>query len=181
MDKHVLDIYGLRQSFMEQDILICFNGPFSHSIIEEIGTAVRRYLETGTDAPTVTDVFAVFIELAQNLQNYTARFRERRDRPGLDAGVLVIGRSETSYVVSAGNTVERADLPDLVARLEELRGLDKAGLKALYKQRLRAERGPDGGAGLGLIDAARRATAPLSWEIRDIDENYGFFSLAVQI
>jgi hypothetical protein len=182
MEKAALDLYSLRRSFMDGDVLICFNGPFSHSIIEEIGVAVKRYLETETASRSaVSDVFAVFIELAQNMQSYTHKLRGRKDEAGLDAGTLAIGRHGESYAVSAGNMVEQADVGALASRLEELRTQDKQGLKAMYKERLHGPRLPEGGAGLGLIDVARRATRPLSWGFREIDDKYRFFSLSVTI
>ncbi|HET7838443.1 MAG TPA: SiaB family protein kinase, partial [Rectinemataceae bacterium] len=99
-----LDIYGLRKSLIESDILICFNGPFSHSIIEEIGTAVRRYLESdAAPSSAMTDVFAVFVELAQNVQAYTSSLRGADGGAGLDAGTLVIGRAGDRYALSSGN------------------------------------------------------------------------------
>ncbi len=176
------DIYGLRKSFVDGEILILFNGPFSHSIIEEIGIAVRRYLESeAASRSAVADVFSVFVELAQNVQAYTRKLRDRKESPGLDAGTLAIGRNGERYTVSAGNMVETADVPPLVEHLERLRGLDRAGLKTLYKEKLRVPRAAGEGAGLGLIEAARRASRPLSYELRPIDDRYQFFSLSVFI
>ena len=40
-----LDLFDMRGVFTRQEIMICFNGPFSRSIIEELGNAVKRYLE----------------------------------------------------------------------------------------------------------------------------------------
>jgi hypothetical protein len=51
----------------------------------------------------------------------------------------------------------------------------------LYKEKLRGPRLTGGGAGLGLVDVARRATQPLSWSFREIDDRYRFFSLSVII
>lgn len=182
MEQRATDIYGLRKSFVDGDILIFFNGPFSHSIIEEIGIAVRRYLESeAASRSAVADVFSVFVELAQNVQAYTRKLRDRKDGPGLDAGTLAIARSGERYTVSAGNMVECGDVAALSARLEELRGMDRSGLKALYKERLRAPRAPGSGAGLGLIEAARRASQPFSYDFRPIDDRYQFFSLSVLI
>ncbi|HTX72083.1 MAG TPA: SiaB family protein kinase [Rectinemataceae bacterium] len=176
------DLYRLRMSLMEDDILICFNGPFSHSIIEEIGLAIRSYLESGETPPSAsTDVFAVFVELAQNVQAYADRLKGVAGLRAFDAGTLVIGRTDARFFVSAGNVVARADMEPLAARLEALRGLDKDGLKRLYKERLRAPRASEGGAGLGLIDVARRASEPLRYRASEIDDRHLFFSLTVLV
>ncbi|MCX7634612.1 MAG: hypothetical protein N2Z74_02575, partial [Syntrophales bacterium] len=62
----IYDLRKLRDEFTAQGIMICFNGPFSQSIIAEIGKAVRRYLEgEELNKGIIMDVFAVYIELSQ--------------------------------------------------------------------------------------------------------------------
>lgn len=39
-----LDLLAMRESYTRQRILLCFNGPISRSLIEEIGHALRNYL-----------------------------------------------------------------------------------------------------------------------------------------
>jgi hypothetical protein len=177
-----LDIFELRKSLIDGNILICFNGPFSHSIIEEIGTAVKRYLESDSaSSSATTDVFAAFVELAQNLQAYTAALRGIEGGAGYDAGTLAIGRAGDRYYLSSGNAVKREDIEVLTQRLEELQGMDKDALKGFYKRRLREPRAGSAGAGLGLIDLARRSSGPFSYSIRDLDARFGFFSLTVVV
>ncbi|HET7839581.1 MAG TPA: DUF6272 family protein, partial [Rectinemataceae bacterium] len=69
------------------------------------------------------------------------------------------------------------DIGALTGRLEELRGMDKEALKGFYKRRLREPRTPGKGAGLGLIDVARRSAAPLDFSIRELGDRFGFLSL----
>lgn len=178
------ELHDLRQTLTRQGALLCFNGPFRHSIIEELGTAVKRYLETAeAQKSAVTDVFSVYVEATQNVRNYGARpdlTAEERER--LDGGIIVISRRGERYAVSSGNPVRRADGEALRQRLEELRGLDKAGLKARYKEQLRRELPPGArGAGLGLLDMARRATQPLEYALNPEDDHTAFFSLRVVI
>ena len=67
---------------------------------------------------------------------------------------------------------------DLRERLES--GLlDKAQLKAAYKEQLRKPRDADAvsGAGLGLIDIARKASEPLQASLRELSDGRAFISL----
>ena len=53
-----------------------------------------------------------------------------------------------------------------------------AGLKVLYKeQRRKPVMDNASGAGLGLIDMARKASQPLAYEVQEIDNNTAFFTL----
>ena len=177
-----LDLFDLRRAFNDRDVMICFNGPFSRSIIEELGNAVKRYLETEDVAKSaMMDVFSVYIEQTQNIRNYSGRTRTAEgERPASESAIVVIAREGDRYVVSSGNMVERADAAALVERLDRLRGLDPAGLKALYKEQLHKPR-EAAHAGLGLIDMARKACRPLAYSIRPIDDRHSFFSLHAAI
>ena len=84
-------------------------------------------------------------------------------------------------MVRSGNWVRTDHGDDLVRSLDALAACDKAGLKALYKERLHRESVPGQGAGLGLIDMARRTTAPLDYALKPEGDGYAFFSLQVVI
>jgi hypothetical protein len=174
------DLVALRNAFSKDGILITFNGPFTHSIIEEIGNAMKRYLEAEQcDRGAITDVFAVYIEQTQNVRNYLSRHEFEGESRN---SIVVISVASGSYIVSSGNVILKGDTAALAARLEEINGLDKDGLKRLYKERLRRERGPDDlGAGVGLIDIARRARGGLEYSFKALDAERDFFSLAVLV
>lgn len=172
-------LHDLKARLNGEGILICFAGEFSHGIIEELGKAVRKYLELeNLERSSLTDVFAVFVEQTQNVRNYAARKAALGNTAHtFQDAIVVIGKSGDHHVVSSGNVVERGDMVQAVAWIEELRGLDAAGLKAAYKKQLRREAEPGKGAGLGLIDMARRASQPLEYTVHDLDERYAFFTL----
>lgn len=176
-------LFDIRETFNRQQILICFNGPFSRSIIEELGNAVRSYMETQSIAKTaILDVFSVFVEQTQNVRNYLAGKAAAGDgASALDSGTVVIAREDERYVVTCGNVVDAADAAALVGRLDAIAGLDKAGLRALYKEQMRKPRDGAGSAGLGLIDMARKASSPLEYSVKPIDDRLAFFSLRVAV
>ena len=156
----VLDLFALRNVFEDQGVMICFSGPFSHSVIEDLGVAVKKYL-VSDDAPKdrLADVFAVFVEQAQNLKNYAAR--EELTEPShavYRSGTLAIAREGDRYVVGSGNLVRDEDAAGILKSLKVLAGLDACGLKQLYKNRLRRPTGGGSSAGLGFIDMARMAS-----------------------
>ena len=64
-------MFDLRERFDNEKILLCFNGPISRSLIEEIGNALRNYMKSEQASPAAAlDVFAVYIELTQNIRHY---------------------------------------------------------------------------------------------------------------
>jgi hypothetical protein len=188
-----LDLWDLRQKLDEANILICFNGPLSQSIIEQLGVAVKRYLEAEThNAGRLYDVFAVYIEQSQNIQNYTASKAVAQaasqtvslaELQRYDSATIAIGRlDDDHYLVTSGNPVAKSDLPPLTALLDALAKLDAEGLKACYREQRRRPR-EDGSpsAGLGLIDMARKSSRPLEYRVRDIDADTAYFHLTAVI
>jgi ribosomal protein L16/L10AE len=71
----------------------------------------------------------------------------------------------------------------LQAAVQALAGLDKAALKVRYKEQLRRPRDEQAssGAGLGLIDIARKASEPLEATLREVDAARSFISLRAVI
>lgn len=175
-------VFSLRETFNEQRILLCFNGPFSAGLIEEIGKALRNHMQALQDSPSsVSDVFVVYVEMTQNIRHYT--MQHNLSEPDAISTIVISRDDAGHYTVSAGNVVMTEHGNALVARVGELAGMDKAGLKAAFKAQLRVPREAasptDGGAGLGLIDMARKASKPLDCSLQRIDDRHSFFSLRV--
>jgi hypothetical protein len=71
----------------------------------------------------------------------------------------------------------------LFERVNQLACLDKVTLKSLYKQQLRMPRDAElaSGAGLGLIDVARKSSAPLECSLDLLEAGKAFFTLRATI
>lgn len=174
------DLYGLRERFEKDKILLCFNGPISRSLIEEIGIALKNYLQSEQLPPaSASDVFAAYIELTQNIRHYATESQ----LAGSDTATVIVSHSNDCYSVAAGNIVRTIDGEALLARINDLANMDKTELKAAYKAQLRQPRDQDAttGAGLGLIDMARKSTRPMEATLKPIDGETAYFSLSIQI
>ncbi|MFC3282388.1 biofilm regulation protein kinase SiaB [Litchfieldella rifensis] len=177
-----MDLLGMRESYLQQRIMLCFNGPISRSLIEEIGNALRNYLNSQQTTPSAAmDVFAAYIEMTQNIRHY-ARL-QGYDEESASATVAVAKNEQGHYLVSAGNLVEREDGERLVATIDALARLDKQELKKAYKQQLRQPReaASCSGAGLGLLDIARKSSEPMQASLTALPDGRGFFSLTAII
>lgn len=173
---------SLRDFFTDERILICFNGPTSRTLIGEIGAALKEHIESTRDCmSSAMDVFSVYIEMSQNIRHYTSS-RAYNDQDAT-ATVVIAESGADRYVVSAGNLIEVGDGHRLMERVQALAGLDKIELKTLYKEQLRKPRedGAVTGAGLGLIDIARKASQPLQASLDELGGGKAFFTLRATI
>jgi hypothetical protein len=176
-----MDLYDLRNEFDKSGIMMCFNGPFSHSIIEETGKAMRNHLAAENIAQVaVLDVFAVYIELAQNVRNYLT-VREINPSEAMSS-IIAIAKKGTRYAVSSGNMVLHSDGEALQARVTEVNGMSPEERKQRYRELLRRETTPGSlGAGLGFLEMAKRTSEKIDCSVRVVDTTYGFFTLTVLI
>jgi hypothetical protein len=175
------DLYSLRETYNAKRILLCFNGPFSQGLIEELGEALKNHVQN-EKAPSSSafDVFTAYIEVAQNIREYA--LAKQYDEKQASATVVISQDREGRYVISAGNFVEPEDGPMLVERINALARMDKEELKQLFKKRLREPRDGDTSAGLGLIDLARKSSAPFSCSSYPVDAGTRcFFTVRVVI
>lgn len=176
----LLDLFTLQQTYNQQRIMLCFNGPLTQSLIEEIGNALRNYMQCENATPSsAMDVFAAYIEMTQNIRHYAAS--KGWGEHEATATIVIARDAAGRYVVSAGNIVEVTDGQELVARVNTLAAVDKDQLKAVYREQLRKPRaeGTVSGAGLGLIAIARKASEPLACSLRTLDNGRAFLSLRV--
>ena len=82
----------------------------------------------------------------------------------------------------SGNPVRKAKVTDLRDTLERINGLDKDGLKDLYKKIIQdTTLSEKGGAGLGFVDMARKSGEDLWFDFPEMSEVHCFFCLKVNV
>ncbi|MFZ7102889.1 MAG: SiaB family protein kinase [Peptococcaceae bacterium] len=177
MNNSLLKLHDMLRS---QGVLISFSGKFSQEIIEELGQAVRKYLETEEKPSTdIYNTFSIFVEQTQNIKKYcTQKQGSGYYEKIADSCIIVIGKTDNGIYISSGNLLENSDIAGLVGKLEKLIPLDKTELKKLYKAKLKEEISNwSQGAGLGLVDMARKASIPLKYSVTRLDDGFSFFTL----
>lgn len=174
------NLFELQKILNTNGLLISFSGRLSQGIIEELGEAVKKYLET-EDRPKndVFNIFSVFIEQTQNIKNYCESKKATAEYEKIaNSCIVTIGKTGTANYICSGNIIEKIDAVKLADMIDQLIPMDKVALKKLYKEKLKQDVSPDSlGAGIGLIDIARKARLPLEYSVKDIDNDFSFFTI----
>lgn len=179
-----MNILKLRNEMSKYGVIMNFTGPFSQGIIEEIGEALRNYLETKSSSRgRIVKVFSVFIEQTQNIKNYAHSLMDRQEQEDiLMSGILNIGVRDDIYFVTSGNYVKKQDVKTLKERVQTIQEYSREELAHAYRERLRLADMDDGnGAGLGLLDMARKSTHEIIFSFEEVDSTYDFFTLTIKI
>ncbi len=179
------DLFRLYQDMSQRKIWLAFKGAISQDVLVELGTLLKN--KSVLDRK-VKKVFAIFIEMTQNILHYSAEtetvpFGGNGAVHPVGVGVVVVSESADDYSVSAGNVVTAEQMDYLREQCERLHNSDASQLKQYYDERLKAEHTRDGskGAGLGLIDIARKADFPLDYSMRPTADGRAFFVLTARI
>lgn len=180
------DPFDIWRQRSDPGLFFCLRGPLSQDLLVEISEVlVRKMRLEGTKAPIVVKVQAVLVELSQNIIRYSAEKALAQDPVDgdveLGSGVLAIARGAGGYSISSGNLIDAQEAPALRSLLDEITGQDAERLRALFLERRRAGSASRRGAGLGLIDVARKASGSLEYQIRPLSPRRAFFSIGVSV
>jgi len=169
------------QQFLEEKhILLAVQGIMTQDLLALLGMTLRRSVP---DEVLARRLFGIVIELAQNIHHYSAdkEFFTDEDRQ-VGKGIIAISKEEDTgdYVVHSGNLVELPAEESLRKKIEHVNKLDKDGLKKLYKELRRAEKGEHHGGSVGFVDMARKSGHKLEFDFFPSEEKKPFFVLGVR-
>ncbi len=165
------------QKMSLEKIIVIHKGDFSQdSILPVLNIIEENLQEEHKDSGTKKKVFHILVELLQNISKHCLVENDKKE------GIFMIGKSDDFFVINTGNIVKNERVKELRKHLEYINGLNGKELKNLYLSRLRERNDPgNGGAGIGLIDIARRVISPINYTIHEIDNKKSFFSVNVII
>lgn len=85
-------------------------------------------------------------------------------------------------IISSKNLIEKKNIQDLEDKINHINELSKEELKDIWKQTLNTGKlTPNGGAGLGVIEMARKSGLPLKKKFIPVDESFSQFYLGIEI
>ncbi|PLX13230.1 MAG: hypothetical protein C0594_01485 [Marinilabiliales bacterium] len=95
-------------------------------------------------------------------------------------GLFLTRNIGDSFLISSANLIENSEISSLKIKLDQVNSLGKDELKSLYLDILQNEGiSNKGGAGLGLIEMARKSGQKLEFHFEKYDENFSFFYLQI--
>ncbi len=124
----------------------------------------------------------IMVEAYQNILRHRAALPPQVERGEGRSLFLLRCGGEGQQVVVAVNPVKKSDVMGLRSALHRLHGMDPSQLKNLFLTGLQhASDQPRRGAGLGLIEMARRSGSDLGYTLRGLGPDHDLFILAVRM
>lgn len=174
-------IYDLHRTMMSQKLILVYQGDFTQETTKSILAMAERNIDSsGEDSSIKRKVFNVMVESLQNIVKHSDELIDGATHS--HAAIFLIGREDDRYTIMSGNPIRKANIPPLKEKLELINGLDKDGLKELYKDIIKNTTiSEKGGAGLGFVDMARKSGEKLHFVFPDMSNDYCFFCLKVNV
>nr|AGS53336.1 FIG062788: hypothetical protein [uncultured bacterium contig00014] len=183
-----VDIFQYSKMLAKNHINIIYNGPLWAEKLEIFADILQRQLDSDELSLNVSQsVFSVFIEQINNMILYSAE-KEYIDHPDnehleVSRGTFILGAQDKTYYIQSGNVIKNSHVDMLKNRIDYLNTLDKKELRKYYMQQMNSENdNPESkGAGIGLIEIARRATSRIDYEITPLGGGLSYFTMYVVI
>ncbi|MFC2136629.1 SiaB family protein kinase [Bacteroidota bacterium] len=176
--KSVVTLYDELKS---NGITLVFMGEFNHEITKMFTTMSERELGRKKEEPKITrKVYHVMVEILQNISKHSDEITGIENNIG--NGLFLIGNKKSTYYIITSNKVSNDKIDDVQSALIQVNSLKKEELNELFKKTMKEGKISDkGGAGLGLIDIARKTGNKLEHTFLPLDEKYSLFILKVEI
>ncbi len=175
----------LKHNFDSNGILLAFSGAISQPVLSGFAKGMEiKLANLGVETRVVRTIFEVLIEMMQNVLNYSYDSRDIGQNMFESSGIVVVGLNQeiNKYFIMSGNRIAKGKKTNLTAKINNLNTLDAEALKDLYRERRRGRQDVHSrGAGLGLIDLARKSSEKLEYKFVELDHESMFFSLKVII
>ncbi len=118
----------------------------------------------------------LFMFVLESLQNVS---RHNRNSSLAHMSMVVYSKTPTGYTVTTGNVLPNSGIDDLKKRLEEINNLENKEIRNVYRNMLSAaEFSSKGGAGLGLIEMAKKTGNKLDFDFIPLDNENSYFVLS---
>lgn len=158
---------------------LVYLGEFSHDITKMFTSMAETDMEKNSEERSVQrKVYHVMVETLQNMNKHSDELKGSN----IGNGLFIIGHKDDTYYVITSNKVLCSHRENLEHALQTVNAASPDELKNMYKKQIREGNiSAKGGAGLGLIDIARKTGEKLKYQFLPLDEEYDFFILEVEI
>jgi predicted DNA-binding protein (UPF0278 family) len=118
----------------------------------------------------------VFMFVLESLQNVS---RHSDHNVLANMSLVVYLKANGGYTVTTANVISNSHIGDLKKRLDEINQLQTSEIRSVYRQMLsNSEFSSKGGAGLGLIEMAKKTGNKLDYDFIKVDNGNSYFILS---
>jgi hypothetical protein len=171
--KYLQTLVGLFDIYQSYDSAFCYRGAFADRFTNTIidiseGSVFRR------EPMMNRKVSFLLVECFQNIVKHGENLQEDSFK---DEGIFTFHMKDKEFIINSINHIHASEILSLKELVEQVNSLDNDQLKSLYLRQLNnnSELSEKGGAGLGLIELARKSGHKLLCEFEEVQPPYARF------
>jgi hypothetical protein len=173
------DLFSLYSSGGLEKTILMFKGLLTQDILVVLAEMLANNLSNDPRQKTTKKMFSIFVELAQNIHRYSEE-RFISEGKEIGAGIVLVNEFKDYYTLISGNIVQNNVYLSLKEKVDTLNKMDDTELKSYRKEKLKQKRKEgDKGAGVGLIDIARKASKPIGLKEKRLENDLSFISFYI--
>jgi hypothetical protein len=184
--KYDIDEYFIKgieviyDNIIANGINLVYMGKFNHNIVKMFSSMAEEDMKNGAvDPGTKKRVYHTLVEILQNMNKHSD---EIADAGHVGRGLFMIGKKGNNYFIITSNRIKNSNIKSLKDSIEIINKSSLEELNDLYANQLRyGQISEKGGAGLGLLDIARKTNKSLHFNFLPINKFYSYFILKVII
>ena len=170
------------QTMVDNDgiIFLSYGGYLSQTLISGMTEALEKEAEDhGINMTASNNIFTIFIELSQNMMNYS---KSLVDDSTMSQGLILVSKDkDLNYHIHSQNIVSFNDKEKIEPTLLEIQSLDKDGIKKRYRELRKSGQNTHGkGGGIGFFEIAKKCDG-IEYNFTKIHENRYYFHIKTTI
>jgi len=161
---------------MGDNFCLLYDGNINNEITDKILDLSEYHFEIKMGFPKIKKKMTFLLaECFQNIIRHSGKINLNKSDK-IDSGFFLTRNIDGVYYITSGNLIKNANVKGLKDQLENVNSLDKEGLRELYVDVL-ANKGfsKKGGAGLGLIEIARKSGQKIEYVFDEFNDEFSIF------
>ena len=173
----------LNERLKNNKICLSYLGSFDDDITDKLISISEFYLENRSELGKMKNKVSFLIaECFQNIVRHGSTKEKSEAVANVDADFFQLNVKEDRSILTSCNSISKELVASLEEKLIQVNSLDADGLKKLYASVMtNTGFSEKGGAGLGLIEMARKSGLPLKYQFKDLGGDRSSFFLSLEI
>ncbi len=164
----------IRTMLMEQRLMFVYRGVVTNENSVPLLMLLEKEMETAEFG--FVGRKRLFMFVLESLQNVS---RHSDSTPHSNMSLVVYSKVKGGYTVTTANVISTDNTVELKKRLDEINSLQTGEIRNVYRQMLsNSEFSSKGGAGLGLIEMAKKTGNKLDYDFLKLDDQNSYFILS---
>lgn len=172
------------QDIVEEDgiIFLTYGGFLSQSLISSMMEALENEAkERDLGLGVASNIFTIFIELTQNMMNYSKSKSLNCEELNPQGLIVVTKDLEENYSIHSQNIIGKKDKDKIEPKLEEIARLNRDEVKKKYRELRRSGKDTHGkGGGIGFYEIAKRSDE-IKYSFKKINDDKFYFHFISKI